>query len=136
MLLALNSGLLHRTAANTHLPISPEGMQVHRKLKKHFRRLTEAPAGKRFRRFHKRHRPDSEPSWKRVLYVSAGVGLIALGITLSIPPGVPGFVLTLAGIGIIAARSATVAHAIDRAELVLHGYRRRIIKSVRKRLDL
>jgi hypothetical protein len=71
-----------------------------------------------------------------VLYVLAGVGVIALGITLSIPPGVPGFVLTLAGIGIIAARSATVARAIDRAELVLHSYHRRIIKSVRKRLHL
>lgn len=110
-------------------------MQVHRKLKKHVRRLTEAPAGKRFRRFHKRHRPNSEPGWKRVLYVLAGVGLIALGITLSIPPGVPGFVLTLAGIGIIAARSATVARAIDRAELALHDYYRRIMKSARKRLN-
>ena len=107
---------------------------MRRTLKQYFRHLAEAPAGKRFHRFHKRHKRSKEPNWKRVLYVLTGVGVIMLGITLSIPPGIPGFVLTLAGIGIIAARSASVARTIDRAELVLHDYYRKVMKSARKRL--
>ena len=105
---------------------------MRRKLKRHYRQLTKAPPGKRFSRY-RQNLGLNEHKWLRIVYFLAGVALIVVGVTFSLLPTLPGFVFTLAGIGIIAARSAPVARTLDRTELALRRCVQAIASRVRKR---
>ena len=64
--------------------------------------------------------------------ITLGVLVMVSGIIISLPPGIPGFFITLAGLGIIAARSHRVARALDRTELGARRWWRRLRDSHRK----
>jgi hypothetical protein len=88
------------------------------KIKSIFRRLKKASPGNRFQNYHQKEK-DGGPDWKQNAYIILGFLLIGAGILLSIPPGVPGFVIVIVGCAIIAARSRVLAKALDRIELEL-----------------
>jgi hypothetical protein len=51
-----------------------------------------------------------------VVYGGTGLLLVILGLVLSLPPLVPGFLLWLPGLAMIAAQFDGVARALDRIE--------------------
>jgi hypothetical protein len=85
------------------------------KLRRIYRELVRAPAGSRFHRYHKRRRGRSE-RWHTVVYGVTGLLLVVLGLVLSLPPLMPGFLLWLPGLALIAAQFRWVARALDRGE--------------------
>ncbi len=72
----------------------------------------------RFRSFHNRgHEKKRGSPWVKGVYNAAGIFLIIGGFLLSIPPAVPGFIVTIAGIRILVARSYFAATFFDALEL-------------------
>lgn len=72
----------------------------------------------------------SMQSWKKALLVGLGLVLIAVGLALSLIPGVPGFLFTLPGLGLLATQSHTLARWLDRAELALRQLAQRVREKV------
>lgn len=50
------------------------------------------------------------------LRIGSGVLLVALGIVLSMPPLIPGFLVTAVGLALIASQSRRVSRLLDRLE--------------------
>ena len=90
------------------------------KLRRTYREIVHAPAGRRFQRYHQR-RQESTGLWHSAIYVGTGLLLVALGFVLSLPPLVPGFLLWLPGLALIAAQFGWVARALDRLECGLRS---------------
>src|SRR5687767_7861268 len=85
-----------------------------------YAKLAEAEPGERFINYYRyRQRKGGEGRWKGVIGVTAGLCMVIMGSLLSIPPGVPGFLLSFAGLGLIAGRSRAVAVFLDRAECLM-----------------
>jgi UPF0716 family protein affecting phage T7 exclusion len=100
----------------------PLSVRFLEKIKSDVARIARDEPGRRFTAHHQRHRQRESrraAAWKTAGYVIAGVLLIAAGLILSIPPGVPGFLLWIPGIGLLAARFRALAAGLDRAELFL-----------------
>lgn len=77
-----------------------------------FAELVRSRPGQRFQDFHnERRRNRTRPM--TALRIAAGVFLVALGIVLSMPPLVPGFLVTAAGLAVIASQSRRVARWMD-----------------------
>lgn len=92
------------------------------KLKSDFSLLVEGKPGSRFREHHRRHRQAERgaiSAWKTAGYLLLGLTLVLAGFLLSIPPGVPGFLLWIPGLGLLAARLGVLAALLDRVELWL-----------------
>ena len=85
------------------------------KLRRTSRDIVHAPAGRRFHRYHQR-RQGRSGHWRAAFYGGAGLLLVILGFVLSLPPLVPGFLLWLPGLALIAAQFDGVARALDRIE--------------------
>lgn len=89
-------------------------------LKNTFSQLAHGKPGEQFQRhYRQRQQAEQEHPWKTVLYTGLGLLLVVTGLLLSLPPGVPGFLLTIPGLGLLAARSHMIARWLDRAELFL-----------------
>jgi hypothetical protein len=89
------------------------------KMKESFRALSKGAPGRRFTDHHEeRQRQEGEQgAGKTALYTGVGVALLVVGALLSIPPGVPGFLLWLPGLGLLVARFKALAVVLDRAEM-------------------
>jgi len=61
----------------------------------------------------------------RALVIAGGVGLVPLGLLLSIIPLVPGTAISVVGAGLVAAESRTAARFLDWIELKLRHIVRR-----------
>jgi hypothetical protein len=85
------------------------------KLRRTSREIIHAPSGRRFHRYHQR-RQGCSGRWRMVVYGGTGLLLVILGLVLSLPPLVPGFLLWLPGLAMIAAQFDGVARALDRIE--------------------
>jgi hypothetical protein len=85
------------------------------KLRRTYREIVRAPAGRRFHRYHQRRR-GCTGRWHTAVYGGAGLLLVIMGLALSLPPLVPGFLLWLPGLALIAAQFETVARALDGIE--------------------
>jgi hypothetical protein len=84
-----------------------------------FRRFRAARPGERFMQLHSQmHRGGGGRLWFGIS-VLAGVLLILVGAALGFIPGVPGFLVALLGLGIIAAQVESVARWCDRSERAL-----------------
>ena len=95
-----------------------------RLLKESVAELREAPPGQRFgARYHAWRECRRESRLATVLYLSAGIFAVLLGILFSFWPVVPGFVFVLAGLALLSARVGWLAYRLDRLELAC---RRRI----------
>jgi hypothetical protein len=95
------------------------------KLRNIFREITTAPAGKRFHRYHQR-RKKRTGRWHVAVYGGAGLLLVIVGFLLSLPPLMPGFLLWLPGLALIASQFGCVARALDRGECMMRNVYRRI----------
>jgi hypothetical protein len=85
------------------------------KLRRTYREIVRAPAGRRFHRYHQRRRGRTG-RWHAAVYGGSGLLLVILGFVLSLPPLVPGFLLWLPGLALIAAQFDGVARFLDRIE--------------------
>lgn len=94
-------------------------------LRRTYREIAATPAGKRFQRFHQR-RSERGGRWHAVAMVGAGLVLVAVGLLLSLPPLMPGFLLWVPGLALIASQLRSVAQLLDRAECFLRGLYRRV----------
>ncbi|MFP4307822.1 MAG: hypothetical protein ACLFRG_14350 [Desulfococcaceae bacterium] len=80
------------------------------------RTILEDIPGERFRNEYRRRR-DRREHWGMSVAMLSGAALLALvGLLLSIPPGMPGFLLWIPALGIIASRIRPVAKWMDRLE--------------------
>jgi hypothetical protein len=78
--------------------------------------LADAP-GERFQNEYRR-RKNRREHWGVSVAVLSGAALLAVvGLLLSIPPGMPGFLLWIPALGIIASRTRPVAKWMDRLEV-------------------
>jgi hypothetical protein len=90
---------------------------VIKKLKTIYSQIRDGEPGRRFRDLHEKwHSKVRKSAWQKFGYPIIGTLLIVAGALLSIPPGVPGFVVVLIGLGILAARSHLVAVLLDHGE--------------------
>jgi hypothetical protein len=90
------------------------------KLKSVFREVKNGAPGRRFLDHYERSRRREggrgrvSRSWG---YVGVGVVLLICGLVLSLPPAVPGFLLWIPGISLIASRSRRISILLDRLEV-------------------
>ena len=102
---------------------------VFNKLKSDFSLLVEGKPGSRFRDHHRRHRQSegrATSAWKTAAYLLLGATLLTAGLVLSIPPGLPGFLLWIPGLGLLVARLRVLAALLDRGELWLRKIAERL----------
>jgi hypothetical protein len=91
---------------------------VLQKIKSEFREIKDGSPGSRFIDYYERsRRRESVRGWKTLGYVFAGLVLLICGLLLSLPPGVPGFLLWIPGLALLAARFKSFAILLDRLEL-------------------
>jgi hypothetical protein len=88
-------------------------------------RFAHTTPGKRFQERYRRKQRDQGGVWKRCAMVGAGVLLSVAGIFFLAFPG-PGLLILAAGLALIAQESATLARFLDRAEVRLRRFWRRI----------
>ena len=95
------------------------------KLRSIYREIVHAPAGRRFQRYHQRRKRRSG-GWQAAVYVGTGLLLVIVGFLLSLPPLVPGFLLWLPGLALIASQFDCMARTLDQGECLLRNLYRRI----------
>jgi sulfite exporter TauE/SafE len=86
------------------------------KIKADMRLLKAGPPGKRFIEHHERQRQMGRAGWRTAAHIVAGVVLLLVGLVLSLPPGVPGFLLWIPGLGLLVSRLRPFAIFLDRTE--------------------
>ena len=101
------------------------GIDVISKIRSIYREITAAPAGERFYRFHQR-RKGRAGRWHVAVYAGTGLLLAILGFLLSLPPLMPGFLLWLPGLALIASKFDRVARTLDHGEYLMRKAYRRI----------
>jgi hypothetical protein len=99
-------------------------------LKRKWHEFAERKPGTRFSEMYEEHQRSGQSGTKRVLFVIAGVVIVAVGIVALPAPG-PGTLVIALGAGLIARESRKLAHALDRLELALRGLWKKI-KRARK----
>lgn len=102
-------------------------------LKKVFKDLRLGRPGRRFRRFHQSRVEREESlrrSWKSLALIVAGVTMTVVGLLISLPPGPPGFLIWLPGLGLIVTQSKTAATLCDKIELLFHKFVRWLKKVI------
>lgn len=85
------------------------------RVKNPFDELKRSEPGRRFQEFHHRRCGQCTRAMSAARMV-AGVVLVFGGIVLSMPPLVPGFIVTVVGLTLIAAQSQRVARWMDGME--------------------
>lgn len=93
------------------------------KLKAKWRELKSFPIGKRFQTVHERQK--GAPAWVKPLVITGAVAAFAIGVVLSIMPG-PAFVFYGLAAGLAAMQSAWIARGLDRTEVVLRMWRKKL----------
>jgi UPF0716 family protein affecting phage T7 exclusion len=100
-----------------------------RKFRHWIKEIKRVKPGRRFQKQYERGRQKNDSALRHTVFIVLGSALVITGFLLSIPPGVPGFLVSLAGLALIAARWHFLAKLLDKAEL----YGRSIIQRVRDR---
>lgn len=95
-----------------------------RRWKKSIEQFAYDKPGERFTNQYKRQR--EKGTEKTPLYIVLGILLIIMGTLLSIPPLFPGFIITLAGLSLLAGQLKYFSKGLDKGELF---FRRRFMKS-------
>jgi hypothetical protein len=84
----------------------------------------DAP-GRRFQERYRRMQEQKGSAWKRCAFVCGGILLCLVGLFFMAVPG-PGIPIFAVGLAFIAQESAVVARALDRAEIRLRGWWKRL----------
>lgn len=95
-----------------------------RKWKKSIEQFAYDKPGERFINRYKRQQ--KKGAQKTPLYIVLGILLVIIGTLLSIPPLFPGFIITLAGLNLLAGQLKYFSKGLDKGELF---FRRRFMKS-------
>jgi hypothetical protein len=103
--------------------------RVWNKIKQKFSGMTRGRPGERFQRKYAKHGGRPPSTLMTAVYVTAGCLLVLAGLFFSLVPGVPGIVLVLPGLFLLAVRFRHMAALLDKTELI----GRRIIDWVRSR---
>lgn len=83
--------------------------------------------GNRFTRYwQRRQQKREEHPLKKTLWLIIGIILIIVGMALGPTPIVPGFLIAIPGLAIVAGRMRWVAKALDKAEIVLRDFASRL----------
>jgi hypothetical protein len=94
-------------------------LHVLKKIRSEFQAIKDGEPGRRFADHYERTRRREGgrgSAWRTSGYVFAGLVLLVSGFLLSLPPGVPGFLLWIPGLALLAARLKTLAIVLDRLE--------------------
>jgi len=86
------------------------------KFKSIYSQIKNKKPGHRFRKFYDKTQRKKKGPVKRILYGALGIILIIVGILLSIIPLVPGFIVVLIGLALLAGQSLFVASKLDKTE--------------------
>jgi UPF0716 family protein affecting phage T7 exclusion len=89
------------------------------KIKRAYQQFKEDAPGERFLNLYQRRQQQSKGPVATVLIVIVGLVLIVGGFLLGLIPGVPGIVLGVLGVALIATRFRRMAVWMDRAEVKL-----------------
>lgn len=84
-----------------------------------FRQIKAGAPGRRFIDHYQRSRRREGARgtlWTTIGYVAVGLVLVICGLVLSLPPAVPGFLLWIPGLALLAARFKGLALLLDRLE--------------------
>ena len=88
-------------------------------------RFAHATPGRRFQERYKRKQQDKGSAWKRIAFVAAGVGLCLVGLFFMAVPG-PGIPILAVGLALVAQESSVLARLLDRTEVRLRKWWRRL----------
>ena len=83
--------------------------------------ITQSLPGRRFQERYRRKHAEKGSAWKRSGFVCVGVLLTVLGVFFLAVPG-PGIPILAVGLALIAQESATMARWLDRTELRLRRW--------------
>ena len=109
--------------------------RIYRRLRREYDSIAAGEPGRRFIEHYARQRRGEnrhQSAGKNVAYVLLGVLLLIGGLLLSLPPGVPGFVLWIPGLGLLVGRLRRFALLLDRVELHLRALCSRVRRAWRK----
>jgi uncharacterized membrane protein HdeD (DUF308 family) len=87
--------------------------------------IVHSQPGRRFQERYQRKQKEKGNAWKRGAFVCAGVLLALAGVFFLAFPG-PGIPVLAVGLALIAQESAGMARWLDRAELRIRGWWKRI----------
>lgn len=88
-------------------------------MKLKFRVIKDGVPGRRFVDYYERSKRNEAAggfAWTTLGCVAAGLLLVVCGVLLSLPPGVPGFLLWIPGLALLSARSKGLAMVLDGVE--------------------
>jgi len=88
-------------------------------------RFVHTTPGRRFQERYRRMQHEKGSAWKRCAFVLAGIALSVVGLFFMAVPG-PGIPILAVGLALIAQESATLARLLDRAEVRLRRWWKRI----------
>jgi hypothetical protein len=92
---------------------------MYQNFKSVFSQLAHAEPGKRFITYYRYRRArGGRQKWKARLSMILAWLLVFIGVAFSFLPGVPGFIVMLVGLGLIAGRLRGVAIFLDRVERI------------------
>ena len=88
-------------------------------------RFVHALPGRRFQERYRRKQREEGSAWKRCAFVIGGIALTLVGIFFMAVPG-PGIPILAVGLALIAQESAVMARLLDRAEIRLRRWWKRL----------
>jgi hypothetical protein len=97
-------------------------VKLFKKIKSQFQQFRRDVPGERFKNLHSRQQRSGKKLPMTILGIALGIILIAGGILLGFVPGLPGIVLSVLGIGLIAAQFSWLANWCDISELALREF--------------
>ena len=83
--------------------------------------ITHSQPGRRFQERYRRNHAEKGSVWKRCGFVCAGIVLTIVGVFFLAVPG-PGIPILLVGLALIAQESSTLARWLDRTEVRLRRW--------------
>jgi len=88
-------------------------------------RFVHTAPGERFQERYRRKQQEKGSAWKRCAFVCCGALLALVGLFFMAVPG-PGIPILAVGLALIAQESATMARFLDRTEVRLRGWWKRV----------
>jgi hypothetical protein len=90
-----------------------------------WRRFVHSTPGRRFQERYRRMQQQKGSAWKRLLCVAGGALLALVGVFFMAVPG-PGIPIFAIGLALVAQESAVTARLLDRAEIRLRRWWKRL----------
>jgi Putative transmembrane protein (PGPGW) len=92
-------------------------------------RFVHSSPGRRFQERYRRMQHETGSAWRRCAFVVGGVALALVGLFFMAVPG-PGIPILAIGLALVAQESAVLARLLDRAEIKLRRWWKRLRRKV------